>query len=274
MSRIHPTAIIHRDAKLAADVKVGPYAIVEGPAEIGSGCVIEAHAVVTGWVKMGENNTVGYGAVIGADPQDYAFDPATESSVIIGDSNRFREYVTIHRGTKPGTETRIANQCFLMAGSHVGHNSTVGNRVIMANNVLLAGHVLVQEGVFIGGSAVFHQFVRVGRQAVIQGNSSMSKDVPPFLMASGLNRVAGLNSIGLRRSGLAPKQRKEIKDAFKLLYKSGLNTSQALEAAKERPWGAEAEFFFAFVAGAKKRGICDLLTNRRGSSAAGEDEGE
>jgi UDP-N-acetylglucosamine acyltransferase len=274
MNRIHPTAIIHRDAKLGADVRIGPYAIIEGAAEIGAGCVIEAHAIITNWVKMGTNNTIGYGAIIGADPQDNSFDPKTESSVSIGNDNRIRELVTIHRGTKSGTETRVANGCFLMAGSHVGHNSLVASRVIMANNVLLAGHVQVQEGVFIGGSAVFHQFVRIGRQSIIRGNSSIGKDVPPFLMGVGVNQVAGLNSVGLRRSGLPPEQRREIKDAFKLLYKSGLNTAQALEAAKARSWGDEAEFFFSFVAGAKKRGICELLRNRRGVSTGESEESE
>jgi UDP-N-acetylglucosamine acyltransferase len=266
-------ASVSLDAQIGQNVRIDPFAVIHPDVIIGNGCHIHSNAVLYPGTRIGEDCDVFPGASVGVIPQDLKFGNEY-TTVEIGNHTKIREFVTIHRGTKPGTETRIANQCFLMAVSHVGHNSTVGNRVIMANNVLLAGHVLVQEGVFICGSAVFHQFVRVGRQAVIQGNSSMSKDVPPFLMASGLNRVAGLNSIGLRRSGLAPKQRKEIKDAYKLLYNSGLNTSQALEAAKERPWGAEAEFFFAFVAGAKKRGICDLLTNRRGSSAAGEDEGE
>ena len=260
MNRFHPTAIIHRDAKFGSDVRIGPYAVIEGPAEIGANCVIQAHAVITGNVRMGDNNSIGYGAIIGADPQDYAFDPATESRVVIGNNNRIREYVTIHRGTGAGTETRIGDNCFLMTGVHVGHNAQVADRVVIANNVLLAGHVHVGQGVFIGGGAVFHQFMRVGRQAIIQGNSAMSKDVPPFLIGCNINCVAGLNSVGLRRSGLSAATRLEIKIAFKLLYMSGLNTAQALAAAKERTWGPEAEAFFEFVASAKKRGICDLVT--------------
>jgi len=261
---IHPTAIVHPGARLGEGVQVGPYAVIEGPAQIGAGCVIQAHAVITGWVRMGANNTIGYGAIIGADPQDYAFDPATESWVVIGDNNRIREYATLHRGTGAGAETRVGNNCFLMTGVHVGHNSVIADHVVIANNVLLGGHVHIGPKVFIGGGAVFHQFVHVGRQAIIQGNSSMSKNVPPFLIAAEVNLVFGINVVGLRRSGMTAPQRQEVKDAFKLLYKSGLNTSQALAAARERQWGEQGKAFFDFVAGANTRGICDLMVTRVG----------
>ncbi len=269
---IHPTAVIHPGAKLGAGVRVGPFAVIEGPAEIGEGCEIQAHAVVTGWVRMGARNRIGYGAIVGGQPQDYGFSPETESWVIIGDDNWIREYATLHRGTGAGTETRVGSHCFLMTGVHVGHNSQVADRVIIANNVLLGGHVHVGSGAFLGGGSVFHQFVHVGRQAMIQGNSKLSKSVPPFLIATALNRVVGLNVVGLRRSGQTAEQRKEIKDAFKLLYKSGLNTRQALAAAKERPWGAEAAEFFNFVAGSQKRGICSLWSGHGATSNAGGDE--
>jgi len=258
---IHPTAIIHPGAKLGAGVRVGPFAIIEGPAEIGDGCEIQAHAIVTGWVRMGARNRIGYGAIVGGQPQDYGFAPETKSWVIIGDDNWIREYATLHRGTGEGTETRVGNRCFLMTGVHVGHNSQVADRVIIANNVLLGGHVHVGPGAFLGGGAVFHQFVSVGRQAMVQGNSKLSKNVPPFLIAAHLNLVVGLNVVGLRRSGMTPEQRREIKDAFKLLYKSDLNTHQALEAAKEHTWGAEATEFFEFVAASYERGICNLTTS-------------
>jgi len=265
MSSIHPTAIIHPEAKLGPGVQVGPYAVIEGPAEIGERCVIQAHAIIGGHVRMGARNRVGHGALIGGDPQDTAFDPATESWVIIGDDNRIREYATLHRGTAPGSETRVGNGCFLMGGVHLAHNVVLGNRVIIANNSLLGGHVRVEDHVFIGGGCVFHQFVRVGRNVIVQGQSALSKDIPPYLLACRRNKVAGLNTVGLRRGGFAAAQRQEIKEAFKLLYKSGLNTSQALAAARERCWSAEAEAFFAFVADAKKRGICDLAESRRGA---------
>ncbi len=267
---IHPTAIVHPRAVLGEGVRIGPYAIIEGPAVIGAGCTIAAHAIITGYVRMGENNSVGYGAIIGGDPQDNAFDPATESWVVIGSHNRIREYVTIHRGTTPGSETRVGNHCFLMGGVHLAHNVIVEDRVILANNALLAGHVQIGAGVFVGGSAVFHQFVRIGRNAVIQGNASIGKDVPPFLIGCRTNRVGGINTIGLRRAGLSAAQRQEIKRAFLLLYKSGLNTTQALAAAREQTWSELGETFFRFVAESKKRGICELRSSRNGGED-GED---
>ncbi len=268
-SLIDPTAIIHPQARIAPDVRIGPYVVIEGPAIVGPGCEIAAHAILTGHVTLGSHNHVGHGALLGADPQDNAFDPATESRVVIGDHNRIREYVTLHRGTAPGSETRVGSHCFLMAGAHLGHNARLGDRVILANNVLLGGHVQVEDHVFIGGGCVFHQFVRVGRNAIVQGQSAMSKDIPPYLMACRRNQVAGLNAVGLRRGGFSAQQRREIKEAYDLLYHRGLNTSQALAAAKEREWGAEAAAFFAFVEGAKKRGICAFFGKRGG---LGEEE--
>lgn len=263
---IHPTAIIHPGAVLGSGVRVGPYAVIEGPAIIGDNCTIAAHAIVTGHVRMGQDNQIGYGAIIGGDPQDNAFDPITESWVVIGSHNRIREYSTLHRGTAAGSETRVGDHCFLMAGAHLGHNVVLEDRVIIANNCLLGGHVHVGASVFIGGGSVFHQFVRIGRNAILQGNSGMGKDVPPFLIGCRVNRVAGLNAIGLRRSGLDAAQRQEIKTAFQLLYKSGLNTTQALAAAKEQTWSPLGEAFFDFVANSKKRGICDLIGSRKGET--------
>jgi UDP-N-acetylglucosamine acyltransferase len=265
---IHPTASIHPEARLGLGVRVGPFAVIEGPAQIGDGCEIKAHAVVTGWVRMGANNVIGYGAIVGGDPQDLSFDPGMKSWVILGDNNNIREYATLHRGTGEGTETHVGSHCFFMAGTHVGHNSQVADGVIIANNALLGGHVHIGPGVFIGGGAVFHQWVHVGRRAMIQGNAAMSKSVPPFLVAAQVNGVAGLNILGMRRAGIDTAQRKEIKDAFKLVYKSGLNVRQALEAAKERVWGPDTTEFFEFIAGSQKRGICDLISSRVGGAHA------
>ena len=254
--KIHPTAIISPKAKIADDVEIGPYVCIEGPAVIGSGCVIQAHAVLSGSVRLGKNNTIGYGAIIGAIPQDRAFHPRIKSKVIIGDDNNIREYCTIHRGTTEGSATTVGNHNFLMAGTHLGHNVKVGNNVIIANNVLLAGHVEVQDRVFIGGGTACHQYVRLGQIAVSQGVNGLSKDVPPFTIVA-RDLVIGLNDIAQRRAGFTPAQRQEVKNAFKLLYRSGLNTTQALERAKEEKWNEVGRIFFEFVAQAKKRGICD-----------------
>jgi UDP-N-acetylglucosamine acyltransferase len=264
---LHPTAVIHPDAELGANVTVGPYAVIEGPAKIGAGCVIQAHAVIGGQVEMGSDNLIGYGAVIGSDPQDFAFRPEIQSAVRIGNGNKIREYCTIHRGTTEGSATVVGDGCFLMGGAHLAHNVALGHHVIIANNALLGGHVQVAERVFIGGGCVFHQHIRVGRLAICQGLSAFSKDIPPFTMAAERNGVAGLNIVGLRRAGFTAQQRAEIRAAFALLYRRGFNTTQALAAARERTWGAEAQALFDFVAAAKKRGICAFLATRSGGGA-------
>ena len=258
---IHLTAVVDPAARVGAGVQIGPYVVVEGPAEIGEGCVLQAHATLTGAVRLGRGVRVGHGAVIGGWPQDFAFDPATESGVEVGEETQIREHCTIHRGTKPGTVTRLGARCLLMAGAHLGHNALVGDDVVIANHVLLGGYVEIGDRVFVGGGSVFHQFVRVGRGAMIQGLSAFSKDVPPFTLAAERNLVFGLNVVGLRRGGFAPEERVEIKEAFKLLYASGRNVSQALATARERAWGASATEFFAFVAAAKKRGLCAFGSN-------------
>ena len=258
----HPSAVIHPDAILAEDVEVGPYAVIEGAARIGAGCVIQAHAIVGAHVVMGERNTIGYGAVIGGDPQDFAFKPATKSEVRIGSDNRIREYATIHRGTADGSATVVGDHCFLMAGAHLGHNVRLGDHVVIANGSMLGGHVIVEERVFIGGGCVFHQHMRIGRLAICQGASAFSKDIPPFTIAAERNGVAGLNVVGLRRAGLSAAQRAEIKAAFALLYRSRMNVAQALAAAREREWEAEGRAFWDFVGAAGKRGLCDLLGTR------------
>jgi UDP-N-acetylglucosamine acyltransferase len=260
---IHPTAIIDPEATLGSQVAVGPHVVIEGAVQIGDGCEIQAHAVITGRVIMGGGNVIGYGAVIGGDPQDFAFRPELPSAVHIGDGNRIREYCTIHRGSKENTATVVGDGCYLMAGAHVGHNVRLGDRVVIANNALLGGYVQVEEGVFIGGGCVFHQFIRVGRLSICQGASAFSKDIPPYTMAAGRNGVAGLNIVGLRRAGFSPEQRAEIKEAFALLYRRGLNVTQALGVARERAWGAEARACLEFVGAGKKRGYCELLTTRK-----------
>jgi UDP-N-acetylglucosamine acyltransferase len=269
---IHPTAIIHPDAKIAEDVEIGPYVCIEGPAEIGSGCVVQAHAILTGRVRLGNDTRIGHGAILGAASQHLSYPPDHPGEVVIGNSNTIREMCTIHRSTAEGGATRMGNHNYLMAGTHLGHDVELGDRVIIANNALLGGCVRVADGVFIGGGCVFHQHIRVGRLAIAQGASAFSKDIPPFTLAAERNTVAGLNTIGLRRAGLDAGKRQEIKNAFKLLYKSGLNTAQALAAAEELDWGPDAQEFFDFVRAAKKRGICDLLeTPRSPGSAEGEE---
>jgi len=268
---LHPTAIIHPEARLGANVTVGPHAIIEGAARIGAGCVIQAHAVITGHVVMGKDNLIGYGAIIGGEPQDFAFQPAVKSEVRLGDGNKIREYCTIHRGTAEGSATVVGHGCFLMVGAHLGHNCHLGDHIIIANGAMLGGHVRVEDRVFIGGGCVFHQFIRIGQLAICQGGSAFSKDIPPFTTAADVNGVVGLNAIGLRRAGFSTAPRAEIKTAFSLLYRSGLNTSQAVAAARERSWGEAAQSFWDFVGAAGKRGLCDLIATRSRTGPVGSD---
>jgi len=272
--KIHSAAILDPEARLAEDVEVGPGVTIEGPAIIGAGCVLQAHAVITGAVRLGKNNMVGYGAVLGAAAQDLGSRPETRSEVIIGDGNTIREYCTIHKGASEGSVTRVGNGNFLMVGAHLGHNVSLGNNVVIANNALLGGYVQVGDGAFLGGGSVYHQHTRVGQLAIAQGNSGFSKDIPPFTVAAEVNFVVGLNIVGMRRAGFSPEQRREVKDAFKLLYKSGLNIRQALERAREREWREHGRVFFDFVASAGKRGVCALkerATTKDGNGGADGD---
>ena len=207
---------------------------------LGAGNVVQAHAVIEGRTTLGSGNFVGYGAIIGATPQDFAFREIGVSGIRIGDGNTFREYVTIHRGTKEGSATIVGNGCYLMVGTHLGHNVKLGDKVVIANNCLLAGYVEIGSGAVLGGGTVFHQFLRVGPLAMVRGGTRFGKDIPPYVSADGENLLSGINAIGLRRAGFTPEVRLEIKRAFKLIYWSGINISQALERAKESTWSPEA----------------------------------
>ncbi|MFY8215140.1 MAG: acyl-ACP--UDP-N-acetylglucosamine O-acyltransferase [Chthoniobacterales bacterium] len=267
---IHPTAVIDEAAQLGADVEVGPYAIIGPHVKLGDGCRVMGHTFLTGHVTMGPGNVIGFGSVIGADPQDFAFDPSTRSDVIIGAKNVFREYVTIHRGTAQDSSTVVGDGNYIMTGVHLGHNVRVGNRTVIANNVLLAGYVEIGDQSVLGGGTVFHQFMRVGRLCMVRGGTRFGKDIPPFLLADRTNVVTGLNSIGLRRAGLSAETRAELKRLFRLLFASGLNVSQALEMAEGQSWGSEAREMLQFVREAKKRGICRASVSARGDSSADE----
>jgi acyl-[acyl-carrier-protein]--UDP-N-acetylglucosamine O-acyltransferase len=262
--KIHPTALVDPDVQIGADVEIGPFSVIGPQAAIGNRTIVQSHVVIEGNVAIGTDNFVGHGTLIGAPPQDLSFSLERKTKVEIGNDNVIREYCTIHRGSPEGSVTKIGNNNFLMVGTHVGHNCEIGNNVIIANNCLLAGHVRVDDGAFLGGGSTFHQHMHVGRLVMVQGSSAFGKDLPPFTIAAERNSIFGINVIGLKRAGFSVKNREELKAAFKLLYTSGLNISQALEKAETMNFGAPAREFFEFVAGAKKRGICPF---KRGADA-------
>jgi UDP-N-acetylglucosamine acyltransferase len=257
-SRIHPSAIVDPGARIGSGAEIGPFSVVGPEATIGDGTVLQSHVVIEGAVNIGAKNFIGHGAVIGAAPQDLSFSPERKTRIEIGNENTIREYCTVHRGAAEDSATKIGHKNFLMAGAHVGHNCEIGNSVIIANNCLLGGYVRVDDGAFLGGGCVFHQFMHIGRLVIAQGGSAFSKDIPPFTLAAERNAVFGLNIVGLRRAGFTANERDEVKEAFKLVYLSGLNISQTLEKAASMNLGALAREFFDFVAAAKKRGLCPL----------------
>ena len=254
--KIHPTALVDADAQIGADVEIASFSVIGPQAAIGDRTIVQSHVVIEGNVAIGTGNFVGHGAIIGVPPQDLSFSLERNTKVEIGSDNVIREYCTIHRGSPEGSVTKIGDKNFLMVGTHVGHNCEIGNNVVIANNCLLAGHVRVDDGAFLGGGSTFHQHMHVGRLVMVQGSSAFGKDLPPFVIAAERNYVVGLNVVGLRRASFSARDRDELKTAFKLLYTSGLNISQALEKAETMNFGAPAREFFEFVAGAKKRGIC------------------
>jgi UDP-N-acetylglucosamine acyltransferase len=254
--KIHPTAIVDSGATIGSGVEIGPYCVIGSDVVIGTDTRVETHVVLEGTVRLGDRNVIGHGAMIGAPPQDLAFEPTRKTGVEIGDDNVIREYCTIHRGTADGTATRIGDKNFLMVGTHLGHNCAIGNNVIIANNCLLAGYVTVDDNAFLGGGSTFHQFMRVGRLVMVQGSSAFGKDLPPFVLAAERNQVFGLNVVGLRRAGISADDRDQIKAAFRLIYTSRMKLSQALEEGGKMNFGALAREFLDFVASAKKRGIC------------------
>lgn len=244
MAKVHSLAVVDSKAELG-DVEIGPFCVVEAGVQIGDGSVLESHAVIKSGTTMGKNNSVAQGAILGGDPQDrkYADEP---TFLTIGDGNRFREYVTVHRATGAGKCTVIGNDCFLMAYCHVGHNSTLHDGITIANACSIAGHVTLEELVNIGGMVGIHQFVRVGRSAMVGGFTKVVRDVPPFTMFDH-EGVRDINAIGLRRLGVNPAARLALHKAVKLLFKSQLGLTNALETVRrEVPSTDEVEYLIAF----------------------------
>ncbi|MCD5401112.1 acyl-ACP--UDP-N-acetylglucosamine O-acyltransferase [candidate division NPL-UPA2 bacterium] len=246
---IHPTAIIHPGARLAPGVEIGPYTSIGENVSLGPGTIVGDHAFIDGWTSIGEGNRIFPGAVIGTEPQDLKY-KGEKTSLEIGDNNVIREYVTIHRGTVGGGgKTTIGNNCFFMVYTHVAHDCHIGDNVVMSNLATLGGHVTIQDGVWLGGLVGLHHFVTVGRLAFLGGYSKIVKDVPPFMLADGQPAVVkGLNLVGLRRANLSKEKIASLKKAHQILYRSRLNTSQAIERIeREVELTEEVSFLIEFI---------------------------
>ncbi|GBG58038.1 N-acetyltransferase [Sporomusaceae bacterium FL31] len=256
LRKIHETAVVHPGARIGKDVEIGPYAVIGENVLIDDGTKIGAHAVIDGWTSVGKNCVIYPGASIGSEPQDLKF-RGEKSYVFIGDNTKIREFATVNRATGEGEETRIGSNCMLQAYTHVAHNCVVGNHVIMSNAATLAGHVIVEDRAVIGGLSGVHQFVKIGRNAMVGGLTKIVQDVPPFVIVDGHPaKVSGLNSVGMSRAGINAASRSLIKKAYKLLYRSGLSLAQAIAMIEQEVDSCEeVEHFLRFLRNAE-RGIC------------------
>ena len=273
MPKIHPTAIVHPTAVLSDDVEIGAYAVVEADVVIGPGTLLREHAILRRYTTMGRNNIVDSCAVLGGLPQDIKFNPDTTSYLRVGDENVFREGVTISRATSEGEATIVGNRTYWMTAAHAGHNAVIEDDAILVNGSALAGHTVLGRGAILSAHVVVHQFCWVGEGAMSQGNSATSMHIAPFTLFAGVNKVVSLNVVGIRRSKeVTEKERRQIREAFDLTYRSSLNLSDALRAMNERTeWGPAAarfrDFLFRVVSAQPpyKRGLCPL---RKGDSPA------
>ncbi|MBU0477797.1 acyl-ACP--UDP-N-acetylglucosamine O-acyltransferase [bacterium] len=253
---IHNTAVISPNAKISKGVKIGPWSVIGDNVKIGKNTEIGSNVVIDGWTSIGENNKISPGAVIGTAPQDVKYEDA-RTYVKIGNGNIIREYVTINRATEPETETLVGNNNFLMAYTHIAHNCKVGNNVIMVNYTALSGHTVLEDRCVLSGMVGIHQGARVGRLAIVGGLSKVVKDIPPFARADGHPiRIYGLNTIGLTRNNIPAPVIEKLKKAYKILFRSGMNTSQAIKKIEEEvPLIDEIQYLINFIR-TSDRGIC------------------
>ncbi|SRR5579875_488955 len=256
---IHKTAIIHDGARIDDSAEIGPFAVIGPDVRIGAGTRVGPHVVIDGMTTIGSDCRIFAGAAIGLEPQDLSY-KGEPTGVIIGDRTVIREYVTIHRATREGF-TEVGSDCFLMNYVHIAHNCKVGAGAILANSTMMAGYVTMDDNVVTSGMCIFHQHVRVGRLCMVSGLTGTRKDLPPFSMCDGRPAtVRGVNAIGLKRRGLGPKVRAAIKEAYRLLYRSGMNLSQALPVVEEQiePF-AEIKEITDFIKSSKRGVIGDEM---------------
>lgn len=248
--KIHPTAYVHPQAEIGANVEIGPFSIVEAGAIVADDCRLLARVSIKSGTVVGNSTVVGEGAVLGGLPQ-HKHPPAEPGTLTIGARNAIREHVTIHRAMHAGQETTIGDDCMLMVGSHVAHDCQVGNHVLLTNGVMVGGHVQVGDQVCLGGNAAVHQFCRIGRLAMVGGCTKVVQDIPPFMLTDGsASMIVGLNRIGLRRAGFDRNDVAQLKAAYRVIYRQGTTFSTMVAALEEQfPTGVAAEFASFFQSG-------------------------
>ncbi len=252
---VHGAAIVHDGAELGKDVTIGPYSVIGPDVKIGDGTSVASSVLIDGCTTIGAGNTIFHGAVLGTPPQDLKY-RGGRTLLKIGDNNMIREYATVNTATNEGDATAIGSGCLLMAYSHVAHDCIIGDNVILANAVNLAGHVTIHDYAILGGMVPVHQFVRIGVHSFVGGGSRVAKDVLPYVKIAGSPpKVSGLNTVGLKRRGFEDSQLESIKAAYRLIYRSGLNVTQAIERIEiEVEPSEEIETLLDFIRGSQ-RGI-------------------
>lgn len=251
--RIHPSAIVSSKAEIHDTVEIGPHVIIEDHVKIGAHTRVMANAYIASHTTIGSHNQIHMGAILGHVPQDLSFDPKAVSYLEMGNHNIIREYVTIHRGSKPGSKTKVGDHNFFMVNAHFGHDVKVGNYVVAANTCAVGGHAVIEDRVFLSGGVMIHQFGHVGRCAMISGNGTFSLNVPPFVMAAGRNQIVSINVVGLKRAGISLGTILEIKKAYWIYFCSGKRKADALNEIESAGLAsAEAAEFTAFIRASKR----------------------
>ena len=252
---IHPLAAVSPYAILGRDVKIGPFSVVEPGVEIGEGTTLASRVVVRTGTTLGRDNIVCEGTVLGGMPQHLHM-PEFPGRVVIGDGNVIRENVTVHRAMEAENVTQIGNSCLLMVGAHVAHDCKVGDNVILTNNSLLGGHVTVGDRAFVSGGVAVHQFCRIGRLAMVGGLARVTRDVPPFVtIDGGSTMVVGLNRVGLRRAGFSTQELIDLKEAYRVIYRSGLPWEEMLDTLQTQFTSGPAADFLTFSLSGHARGF-------------------
>ena len=254
-AQIASSARVDPDATIGPGTRIGEFCVIESDVAIGRDCVLEPHVYVKRWTTMGDCNSISAGTVLGTDPLDKTFS-GERSYLRIGSGNVIREHYTVSRGTEPESVTEIGDCNYIMTSGHIAHNCKIGHHTVICSCALVAGYVEVEDQAFISGGVVIHQFSKIGRLAMIGGNTRVNKDVPPFFLYSGFNVEAkGVNLVGLKRAGFGAEQIAAVKNTYRLLYRSGLKLEEALSAIETEARIPETAHLVNFIRGSK-RGIC------------------
>ena len=252
---VAPTARVDPNAIIGPGTRISDFCIVESDATIGRACLLEPYVYVKRWTTLGDKNEISAGTILGTDPLDKTF-TGERSYLFIGNENKIREHYTISRGTKPESETRIGNGNYIMTSGHIAHNCVLGDNIVVASCSLIAGYVEIEDQAFVSGGVVVHQFSRIGRLAMIGGNTRVNLDVPPFFLYSGFNvQPEGLNMVGLKRAGFTSEQMTTLKDAYRILFRSGMKQEAALAKIESELATPETLHLVQFVR-SSQRGIC------------------